>query len=100
MLAVDTDLMCSHVYPLVVSSRPQCSHSRSSTLILDLRLLLLLRHQIPQREIIHDILHILDPVLQPVAAAAQAVVLEVEDLETSMQVLDKLVDEQWTLVIT
>jgi hypothetical protein len=64
-----------------------------------LRLLLLLWHQVPQRQVIHDILDVLDPVLQPVAAAAQAVVLEVEDLEARMQVLDELVDEQRSLVV-
>jgi hypothetical protein len=58
-----------------------------------LRLLLLLRHQVPQRQIIHNILDILDPVLQTITAAAQAVVLEVEHLEASVQVLDELVDE-------
>jgi len=70
----------------------------SSTLLLDVRLLLL-RHQVPQREVVHDILYILDPVLQPVAAAAQTVVLEVENLEASMQVLDELVDEERALVV-
>lgn len=61
--------------------------------------LLLLRQQIPQREIVHDILHILDPVLEPVAPTAQTVVLEVEDLEARMQVLDELVDQQRALVV-
>jgi hypothetical protein len=65
-----------------------------------LLLLALLGYQVSQREIVHYILHILDPVLQPVAAAAQAVVLEVEDLETRVQVLDELVDEKRTLIIT
>jgi hypothetical protein len=64
-----------------------------------LRLLLLLWHQVPQRQVIHDILDVLDPVLQPVAAAAQAVVLEVEDLEARVQILDKLVDEQRSLIV-
>jgi len=71
----------------------------SSTFLLDLRLLLLLRHQVPQREVVHDILHVLDPVLQPVAAAAQAVVLEVENLKASVQILDELVDEERALVV-
>jgi hypothetical protein len=60
----------------------------------------LLRQQIPQREIVHNILHILDPVLESITAAAQAVVLEVEDLESREQVLDKLVDENGTLIVT
>jgi hypothetical protein len=60
----------------------------------------LLRQQVPQREIVHYILHVLDPVLEPIAAAAQAVVLEVEDLESRKQVLDKLVDENGTLIVT
>ena len=61
--------------------------------------LLLLGHQIPQRKIIHDILNVLHPVLEPVAAAAQAVVLQVEDLEAGEQVFDELVDQQRTLVV-
>jgi hypothetical protein len=65
-----------------------------------LLLLALLGYQIPQREIVDYVFHILDPILQSVAAAAQAVVLEVEDLETRVQVLDELVDEKRTLVIT
>jgi hypothetical protein len=60
----------------------------------------LLRQQISQREIVHDILDVLDPVLESITAAAQAVVLEVEDLESRKQVLDKLVDEDGTLVVT
>jgi hypothetical protein len=35
-----------------------------------LRLILLLWQKIPQRQIIHDILNVLDPVLQAVATAA------------------------------
>lgn len=62
--------------------------------------LLLLGQQVPQREIIYNILHILDPVLQSVAAAAQAVVLQVENLEASEEVLDELIDEERTLVVT
>jgi hypothetical protein len=62
--------------------------------------LLLLWQQVPKREIIHNILHVLDPVLQSVTAAAQAVVLQVEDLEASKEVLDELVDEKRTLVVT
>jgi hypothetical protein len=61
--------------------------------------LLLFWHQVPQRQIVHDILDILDPVLEPIATAAQTVVLEVEDLEASVQVLDELVDQQRTLVV-
>lgn len=64
------------------------------------RCLLLLGQQIPQREIVHNILHILDPVLQSITAAAQAVVLQVEDLEASKEVLDELIDEERTLVVT
>jgi hypothetical protein len=61
--------------------------------------LLLLRHQVPQRQIIHDVFDIFDPVLQTIATASQTVVLEVEDLEACMQVLDELIDQQRTLVI-
>jgi len=65
-----------------------------------LLLLALLGQQVPQRKIVDHVLHILNPVLQSVATTAQAVVLEVEDLETRVQVLDELVDEKRTLVIT
>ena len=63
-------------------------------------LLLLLWQKVPQRQIVHNILNIFDPVLEPIATATQAVVLQVEDLEASEQVLDELVDQQGTLVIT
>ena len=63
-------------------------------------LLGLLGQQVSQRKIVHDILHVLDPVLESIAAAAQAVVLEVEDLESRKQVLDKLVDENGALVVS
>jgi hypothetical protein len=66
---------------------------------LSLRRTLLLRHQVSQRQIIDNILHILDPVLQSIATTSQAVVLEVENLEASMQVFDKLVDEQRALIV-
>lgn len=62
--------------------------------------LLLFGQQIPQRKIIDDILHILDPVLEPVTPTAQAVVLQVQDLEASKQILDKLIDQQRALVVT
>jgi hypothetical protein len=64
-----------------------------------LRLFLLLWQQVPQRQIVHDILNVLDPVLEPIAPTAQAVVLEVENLEACMQVLNELVDQQRTLVV-
>lgn len=66
---------------------------------LSLRRTLLLGHQVPQRQIVDDILHVLDPVLQPIATTSQAIVLEVENLEASMQVLDELVDEQRALKV-
>ena len=62
--------------------------------------LLLLGQQVPQRKIIHNILHILNPVLEPVTTPAQAVVLQVENLEASKQILDELVDQKGTLVVT
>ena len=77
------------------SSIPSASPCRPLLL-----LLALLGQQVPQRQIVDNVLHILDSVLQSVAAAAQAIVLEVEDLETRVQVLDELVDEKRTLVIT
>jgi hypothetical protein len=64
-----------------------------------LLLLALLRHQVPERQIVHHVFNVLNPVLQPVATAAQAIVFEVENLEARMQVLDELVDEQRALVV-
>lgn len=60
---------------------------------------IVLGQQIPQRQVIHHVLDVLDAVLEAVAPAAQDVVLEVEDLEAGEDVLDELVDEQWALVV-
>lgn len=60
----------------------------------------LLRHQVPQGEIIYDILDILDLVLETVAPPAQRVVLEVENLKAGKEVLDKLIDEKRALIIS
>jgi hypothetical protein len=64
-----------------------------------LTLLGLLGHQIAKREVIHDILHVLDPVLQPVALSPQDIVLQVQDLEAGVYILDELVDEERALVV-
>lgn len=62
-------------------------------------LLLLLRQQIPQRQIVDNVLHVLDPIFETIAFPAQYVVLQIEDLEAGMDVLDELIDEQRTFVV-
>ena len=62
--------------------------------------LLLFGYQVAQREIIHHILDILDPVLQTIALPSQNVVLKVQDLEARKHVFDKLIDEERALVVT
>lgn len=52
----------------------------------------LLGDQVPQREIIHNILNLLDTVLYAIASPSQRVILEVQDLEARMQILDELAD--------
>ena len=47
-------------------------------------------YQIPQREIIDNILNLLYIVLDAIASPSQRIVLQVQDLETSVEVLDKL----------
>jgi hypothetical protein len=59
----------------------------------------LLRQQVPQRQVIHNILYVLDPILEPIALPTQDIVLEVEDLKASMNILDELIDEQRALVV-
>lgn len=51
-----------------------------------------LRRQPSQTKIVHHILDLLDTVLDAVAALAQSVVLEVEDLEAGVDVFDELAD--------
>lgn len=60
----------------------------------------LLGDEISQRQIVDNILHIFDPVFEAVATTAQTVVLEIEHLEAGVQILDKLVDQKRTLVVT
>jgi hypothetical protein len=50
---------------------------------------LLCRDQIPQRQIVHHILDLLDGILDGIHPLPQDVVLEVEHLEPGMQVLDE-----------
>lgn len=64
--------------------------------LLVLRLLL---DQVPQREIIDDVLHILDAVLDGIAPLTQGIVLQIQDLEAGVEILDELVDEQRPLVV-
>src|SRR5437868_2267984 len=50
------------------------------------------REQVPKREVINNILHLLDGVLDRVDSFAQNVVLEVEHLEAGVEVLDEGAD--------
>ena len=58
-----------------------------------------LHHQPSQTKIVHHILNVLHAVLDSVAAFPQSVVLEVENLETSVDVFDELTDLQRTPVV-
>lgn len=58
-----------------------------------------LRHQTPQTQIVHHILDILDAILDTVAALAQSVVLEVQDLKPGVHVFDELRDLQGAGVV-
>jgi hypothetical protein len=49
--------------------------------------------QIADNQIVADVLHLLDVVLEPVAPAPERVVLEVEHLEAGVDVLDKRADQ-------
>ena len=49
-------------------------------------------YQVPQREIVDNILNLLDIVLNAIASPSQRIVLEIQDLESSMEVLDELAD--------
>ena len=51
---------------------------------------LLVLDQAAQADVVHHILHLLDPVLDPIASLPQRVVLEVQDLEPGVDVLDEL----------
>lgn len=63
-------------------------------------LLFLLRNQVAQRQIIHNILHILDSVLQSIALPSQDVILQVENLEARKHIFDELVDEERALIVS
>lgn len=53
---------------------------------------MLLRDQIPQRQVVHYILGLLDGVLDRVDPLAENIVFEVEDLEAGVQILDEAAD--------
>lgn len=89
---LETFAPCAQCYVSLVLAMAACAPATS-------RLLSFLWDQVSQRQVVNNILHILDAILQPITATAQAVVLEIENLEASMQVLDELVDEQRTLVV-
>lgn len=59
-----------------------------------------LRQQATKTKIVHHVLHLLHAVLNTIAPLPQGVVLQVEDLEPSMDVLDELCDLQWAAVVT
>lgn len=48
--------------------------------------------EIPQRKVVDDVLDFLDIVLDAITPPPQRIVLKIEDLETSMKILDKLTD--------
>ncbi len=62
-------------------------------------MLSVLREQAPQTQIVHHILDLLDTILDAIAALAQNIILQVQNLETSMHVLDELCDPQRTTMV-
>ncbi len=60
----------------------------------------ILGQQPPQAQIVDDILHIFDPVFKSVAALSQGIVLQIEDLKPSVNVLDESADLQWSAVVS
>jgi hypothetical protein len=60
---------------------------------------LILGQQASQAEVVHHVLDFLDAVLDAVAALAQTVVLEVQDLEAGKDVFDELGDLRWPAVV-
>jgi len=63
-------------------------------------LLAFLRNQVPQWQVVDDILNVFDPVLQSIAFPPQNIVLKIQNLEASMDILDKLIDKKWTLIVS
>lgn len=55
--------------------------------------------KIPEREVVHDVLHLLHIVLDTVTPAPQRIILQIEDLEAGVDILDKLADVQRPLII-
>jgi len=74
--------------PCVVVSRMQHIHLPQS-----------LRDQSSEAQVVHDIFHLPHFVLYAVTPSSQRVILEVENLEASMKVFDKLANHQRSLVI-
>jgi hypothetical protein len=58
-----------------------------------------LRNQSSETQVIHDVFYLPHFVLDAVTPSSQRVILEVEDLESSMKIFDKLADHQWSLVV-
>lgn len=61
---------------------------------------LLLRSQTSEAQVIDDIFDFLDTIFDAIRSLAEGVVLEVQNLESSMDVLDELCDLNRTRVIT
>lgn len=57
------------------------------------------RNQIPQRQIVHNILNLANLVLQTITTAPKAVVFEVQELEAGMQIFNELAYEQGPRII-
>lgn len=58
------------------------------------------RCQPSETEVIHNILHLLDLVFDNVTTLPQSVILQIEDLKASMDVLDELADQEWPQEVT
>ena len=61
---------------------------------------LVFRRQPSQTQIVHHILHFLDPILDAITALPERVVLQVQDLEARVDVLDELADLQRPAIVS
>ena len=60
----------------------------------------LTRNQVPQRQVIHHVFNLLDVVLDAVDTLSELVVLQVEQLEASVDVLDEGADAHGQLAVS
>ena len=58
------------------------------------------RNQIPQRKVVNNIFHFLDPVLDPIASLPENIIFQVKDLESRVHIFDELANYKRSSVVT